>query len=222
MLIDGQWVSPTGRTKRVRSDGVSGPSLLDGGEPDQQATHLVDLPPVPSRPVSASSTISTGRVTRRELGERLFSWGTEHGYPQFHVLIPARVCTIADGEQSPIHLPPRLHIISTGVGAWRIACFQCPQPVVEAALEQMDAYKMEWPEMREEEKERRLALVECGRAREWARFTFKATTPEMRGYHFTFIVDGSEQSWMRFAFGGRYDHVCEACTLLEQKKEVVQ
>jgi hypothetical protein len=160
-------------------------------------------------------------MTRRELGEKLFAWGTEHGYPQFHVQVPARIYAIADPQSQQIQLSPRLHIISTGVGAWRVACFQCPQAVVEAALGQMDTYKIEWPELLPAERVQRLALLEVAREREWSRFTFKATTPEMRGYHFTLVIDGGEDSWMRFARTGRYDHVCGAMNLLG-KREAVQ
>jgi hypothetical protein len=227
VLIDGQWVPPTGRSKRVSSVVAPTPSLMQVADRDLRAkvTRLVDLPSVQPHTVSLSNgttVYSDGRMTRRELGEKLFSWGTANEYPQFYIQVPARVYSIADREQSQIELSSRIHIISTGVAAWRAVCFQCPQAVVEAALEQVNTYKIEWPELLPAERAQRLALLECGRAREWSRFTFKATTPEMRGYHFTFIIDGGEDSWTRFIRSGRYDHVCEAMKLLEQKKEAVQ
>jgi hypothetical protein len=206
VLIDGQWVLPTGRAKRVRSESAPALSWTQSQgltERDLRATttRLVSLPqPAVTSPAVSAGNETFQRMTRRNRGEVLFNWGGAHGYPELS-----------------FHLPSgRTHTIVSGVGAWRVTSFQCPLEVVEAAIDQAARSLDTLPELRPSEREKRLAVLEYGRCREWVRFTFKATTPEMGGYHFTLIIDGSEREWTKFAYAGRYEHVCQAADLLAE------
>lgn len=217
VLIDGQWVSPTGRAKRSRNVVAPAPATSWLSEArvkhqDLQATktqNLVEMPkPAASTvPLSNSSTVSGDEhfkvMTRRNRGEVLFKWGREHGFPQFCVKLAGRTHTIVSGES-----------------AWRMTCFRGPLEVVEAAIEQSPDYRESLPELPEEGREERLKLLEMGRARNWARFLWRASNPGI-DLSFSMVLDGGEIGWTRYASSGRYEHICQACEQLEAAKQVV-
>ena len=75
--MNGQWVSPTARTKR--------------------AVEIVPLPDVVAHQQVTETTLPSSFASRSRQGDLLFSWGKEHNFPQFCVQLPGRVHTIAAG-----------------------------------------------------------------------------------------------------------------------------
>jgi hypothetical protein len=216
VLRDGQWVSPTGRGAKQHSSGAAAPasSLIQVSDRDLQAkmTRLAELPASKSAATtvspSHSSTVSGDdhlrAMTRRNRGDMLYKWGQEHGFPQFRV-----------------QLPDRVHTIVAGMAVWRMTCYQGPLEVVEAAIEQSASKGVyeDLPELVEAERAQRLALIELGRARNWARFVWKATNPGS-DLAFSMVLDGGERGWTRYAYNGRYEHICQVCALLVDDRGV--
>jgi hypothetical protein len=136
-------------------------------------------------------------MTRRNLGELLFTWATDHSFPQFHVHLPSG----------------RVHTIVSGAAAWRVLCFEGPLEIIEPAIEQLGTYQ-ELPVLPEAEQAQRLALIELGRTRKWARFVWQAKNHPDDTAGFSMVLDGGEVGWTRYAYNGRYERVCEVCELL--------
>lgn len=202
MCVDGQWFSPTGRVKRSPDEVATSPApnmLQQVGVRDrdlQAPTTTLDVLPIVST-VSPTSPAAPLMNSRKQLGDQLFQWGTEHNYPQLRVQMPGRVYTIVPGSM-----------------IWRMVCYQSPVSIIEAAVQQIVSYQ---PVTISNENERvqREKLLECGRLRDWQQFAFKTTKPDQLGsYQFTLIISEGEGEWQRFAVNGDYDQVCAACELL--------
>ncbi len=74
------------------------------------------------------------------------------------------------------------------------------------------------PELLAAERARRLALIELGRARNWKRLVWRAVNPGVN-VSFSMVLDGGVMGWTRYAYTGRYEHVCQVCELLEKEAE---
>jgi hypothetical protein len=77
------------------------------------------------------------------------------------------------------------------------------------------------PELLAAERARRLALIELGRARNWKRLVWRAVNPGVN-VSFSMVLDGGVMGWTRYAYTGRYEHICQVCELLERAEPRVE